>query len=129
MCRNVYLKTTLPLQTKLWKNRFNFKKLLMKKNLFFYTPSLVKWKRGRPPGPAVATLPPFNFQNKGGIQTRSQAAKERLKEFSINSLLPTTLICFKNCEKDKHSKLCFRMALNFSERGDTYLSLLSFPQS
>ena len=86
----------------------------------------VKRKRGRPRGPRATTPPPFNFQNKGGIQTRSQTAKEKLKETSVNSLLPTSLICFEKCVNNKHSKLCLRKALNFLERGDTYLSQSSY---
>ena len=92
-------------------------------------PPPVKKKKGRPPGPRIPTPPPFLFQNKGGIgRTRSQTAKERQKEkdekeeTAVSSLMNNPLICFEKCVNNKHTKLCLRKALNFLERGDTYIN-------
>ena len=92
------------------------------------TPPPVRRKRGRPPGtkippPSSSTpSPPIFSKNHGGICTRSQTAMNKQKEAVINSLLSTTLLCFENCEGNKHTKSCLRKATNYIENGDVYAS-------
>ncbi len=79
-------------------------------------------KQGQPPGPRPPTPPPQFSKNDGGICTQSQAAKRRAQENDqgVNSLKYNSLLCFKNCINNRHSKSCLRKTVNFMERGDIY---------
>ena len=101
----------------------NSLKILFSSHLKFLPHPLLKRKGGdlldqeRP-------LPPFYFQNKGGIsRTRSQMAKEKEKmkekdeKSAVSSLVQNSLIRFEKCVNKKHTKFCLHKALNFLKGG------------